>query len=77
MARRVEVLRIRIRRFTVNCECRRINGLASFGDYGEADPLDVGVEVPMVRCTLRAGRMTRRAAVGRALSWLSMRRRRL
>ena len=59
MARRVEVLRIRIRRFTVNCECRRINGLARFGDYGEADPLDVGVEVPMLQRTLRSARMAR------------------
>ena len=57
VARGVEAARIRITSFLVNREWRRPSDLAGLRDYGRADPPHVAVEAPMLRRTLRAGRM--------------------
>ena len=59
VARTVEAHGIRITLIVVNRESRPINGLAGFFDYGPTRTQDVVVRVPMLRCTLRAGRMAR------------------
>ena len=55
----VEAHGIRITSIVVNREPRPFNDLAGFSDYGMTGTLDVGVRTPMLRCTLRAGRMAR------------------
>ena len=59
VARRVQAHRIRITLIVVNREPHPFNDLAGFSDYGMTGTLDVGVRTPMLRCTLRAGRMAR------------------
>ena len=59
VARTVKAQGIRITLIVVNREPRPFNDLAGFSDYGMTGTLDVGVRTPMLRCTLRAGRMAR------------------
>ena len=73
VARTVKAQGIRITLIVINHECRRINSLDRFGDYGRSGTPDVGVEAEMLRCTLRAGCMARRRRDDAAFLCLSMR----